>query len=119
MATPTHTGRACLCRAHVSHPSALPGRGGVLALAAPTCCTSPGAALPLKTLGGGQPLLHHKPWPRTGLGQLRAVLVGNLRPWEQRSRGGGRGGERARGLRAGLAQAVGWMQPLWPRALCG
>lgn len=49
-----------------------------------------GAALPLKTLGGGQPLLHYVPWLRMGLGQLHSVLVGNLCPREQRSlRGGG------------------------------
>lgn len=49
-----------------------------------------GAALPLKTLGGGQPPLHYVPWPRTGLGQLHSVLVGNLCLWEQHSlRGGG------------------------------
>lgn len=65
-----------------------------------------GAALPLKTRGGGQPPLHHVPWPRMGLGQLRAVLVGNLCPWEQCSLGGG--GERTPGAwnRPGLKSWV-------------
>lgn len=42
-----------------------------------------GAALRLQLLGGGQPPPHRVPWPRTGLGQLRAMLGGNLCLWEQ------------------------------------
>lgn len=77
MATPTHAGRAHLCRAHIYHPPALPG-------AAEASCQPHTRGAPLwKALGGGQPPAHRVPWPRTGLGQLRPMLGGNLCQWEQ------------------------------------
>lgn len=59
MATPTHAGRARLCRAHVCHPPALPGTAEPSRRPYPRCALgrSPqqGAALHLQLLHRGQP----------------------------------------------------------------
>lgn len=76
MANPTHASRVCPGRAHVYHPSALPGTAEPHTLRKGLCGEP---AAPQR----GQPPPHRVPWPRTGLGQLRTLLGGNLCLWEQ------------------------------------